>query len=81
MFSSISSRWRVDGCDFWIENLKLLELNLPLTSHGNFPSRQGVAMTQFVVRMWPSIGEDPSARFGLSFWPMGRGREESDAES
>ena len=55
--SSISSRWRVDGCDFWIENLKLLEFSLPLPSHSNFPlSRQGVAMTQFVVRMWPSVG-------------------------
>ena len=43
-------------------------------------SRQGVAMTQFVVRMWPYTGEEPSG-FCLSFWPVGRGREESGAKS
>lgn len=59
---------------------KLLEFNL-LPSHGNFPSRQGVVLTQFVVRMWPSIGEEPCAWFCLSLWPVGRERKESGAES
>lgn len=60
---------------------KPLEFNFPPPSRGNFPYRQGVVLTQFVVRMWPSIGEEPSAWFCLSFWPVGRGRKESGAES
>lgn len=48
-----------------LRTLKLLEFNFPLPSPGNFPYRQGVVLTQFVVRMWPSIGEEPSAWFFL----------------
>lgn len=44
---------------------------------GSFPYRLGVAMTQFVVRMWPSVGEELPSAFN-SIW---EGAAVSAAES
>lgn len=47
-------------CDFG------LKIHLP-SFPGSFPSRLGVAITQFAVRMWPSAAEELASAFSSSW--------------